>query len=168
MGEGGQDSARTWLFWLTGQRRDNRGAEADYRRALAGAAPRNISSRLTSAALRSCSPLPAPVQSVPSIDIPLHTVMELTPKADGTMAETRFIVDVDKARGLSGSADLQPQTVVTDCTGGRRQGAYRGWVVAGGLAAASELLPPPQPHACLADSQAKLTTAPWLHHAGHC
>lgn len=32
-----------------------------------------------------------------SIDIPLHTVMELTPKADGTMAETRFIVDVDKA-----------------------------------------------------------------------
>jgi hypothetical protein len=23
--------------------------------------------------------------------------MELTPKADGTMAETRFIVDVDKA-----------------------------------------------------------------------
>lgn len=38
---------------------------------------------------------------MPSIDIPLHTVMELTPKADGTMAETRFIVDVDKARGLS-------------------------------------------------------------------
>ncbi len=35
---------------------------------------------------------------MPSIDIPLHTVMELTPKADGTMAETRFIVDVDKAR----------------------------------------------------------------------
>ena len=28
--------------------------------------------------------------------MPLHTVMELTPKADGTMAETRFIVDVDK------------------------------------------------------------------------
>ncbi|PRW44500.1 G8 domain-containing [Chlorella sorokiniana] len=38
-----------------------------------------------------------PLDSVPSIDIPLHTVMELTPKADGTMAETRFIVDVDKA-----------------------------------------------------------------------
>ena len=42
-------------------------------------------------------PPPRPLQSVPSIDIPLHTVMELTPKADGTMAETRFIVDVDKA-----------------------------------------------------------------------
>ncbi len=41
--------------------------------------------------------LPACLQKVPSIDIPLHTVMELTPRADGTMAETRFIVDVDKA-----------------------------------------------------------------------
>lgn len=40
---------------------------------------------------------PAGPQKVPSIDIPLHTVMELTPRADGTMAETRFIVDVDKA-----------------------------------------------------------------------
>ncbi|KAL4428238.1 hypothetical protein ABPG75_002327 [Micractinium tetrahymenae] len=37
------------------------------------------------------------LEKVPSIDIPLHTVMELTPRADGTMAETRFIVDVDKA-----------------------------------------------------------------------
>ena len=34
---------------------------------------------------------------MPSISIPLHTVMELTPKADGTMAETRFVVNVDKA-----------------------------------------------------------------------
>lgn len=41
--------------------------------------------------------LAPPLQSVPSIDMPLHTVMELTPKADGTMAETRFVVDVDKA-----------------------------------------------------------------------
>ncbi len=45
-----------------------------------------------------------PLQSVPSIDIPLHTVMELVPKADGTMAETRFIVDVDKA--MKGTAGL--------------------------------------------------------------
>ena len=33
---------------------------------------------------------------MPSIEIPLHTVIELVPKADGTMAETRFYVDVDK------------------------------------------------------------------------
>ncbi|PSC70832.1 6-phosphofructo-2-kinase fructose-2,6-bisphosphatase-like isoform X2 [Micractinium conductrix] len=38
-----------------------------------------------------------PLESVPRIDIPLHTLMELTPRADGTMAEVRFIVDVDKA-----------------------------------------------------------------------
>lgn len=36
-------------------------------------------------------------QEVPRIDIPLHTVMELIPRADGTMAETRFYVNVDKA-----------------------------------------------------------------------
>ena len=38
-----------------------------------------------------------PLETIPRIDIPLHTIMELTPKADGTMAETRFFVDVDKA-----------------------------------------------------------------------
>lgn len=37
------------------------------------------------------------LEEVPHIDIPLHTLIELTPKADGTMAETRFRVDVDKA-----------------------------------------------------------------------
>ena len=37
------------------------------------------------------------LEEVPNIPIPLHTLMELTPKADGTMAETRFEVDVDKA-----------------------------------------------------------------------
>jgi 6-phosphofructo-2-kinase/fructose-2,6-biphosphatase len=37
------------------------------------------------------------LDNVPNIEIPLHTLMELTPKADGTMAETRFHVDVDKA-----------------------------------------------------------------------
>lgn len=37
------------------------------------------------------------LDKVPVIDIPLHTLLELTPKADGTMAETRFHVDVDKA-----------------------------------------------------------------------
>ena len=37
------------------------------------------------------------LEKVPVIDIPLHTLMELTPKADGTMAETRFHIDVDKA-----------------------------------------------------------------------
>jgi 6-phosphofructo-2-kinase/fructose-2,6-biphosphatase len=38
-----------------------------------------------------------PLSAVPYIDIPLHTLIELAPKADGTMAETRFLVDVDKA-----------------------------------------------------------------------
>ena len=38
-----------------------------------------------------------PLETVPYIDIPLHTLIELAPKADGTMAETRFLVDVDKA-----------------------------------------------------------------------
>ena len=38
-----------------------------------------------------------PLDTVPYIDIPLHTLIELAPKADGTMAETRFLVDVDKA-----------------------------------------------------------------------
>jgi hypothetical protein len=60
------------------------------------------------------------VQSVPSIDIPLHTVMELVPKADGTMAETRFIVDVDKA--------------IADATG-LLAGSGEGWVASLGLVA---------------------------------
>ena len=38
-----------------------------------------------------------PLETVPYIEIPLHTLIELAPKADGTMAETRFLVDVDKA-----------------------------------------------------------------------
>lgn len=43
---------------------------------------------------------------MPRIDIPLHTVMELVPKADGTMAETRFHVDVDRALRETGFVDL--------------------------------------------------------------
>ncbi len=39
----------------------------------------------------------APVQDIPRIDIPLHTLIELTPRPDGTMAEERFFVDVDAA-----------------------------------------------------------------------
>lgn len=54
-----------------------------------------------------------PSDSIPRIDIPLHTIMELTPKADGTMSETRFYVDVDKAiaweaEALANAGVLQP------------------------------------------------------------
>ncbi len=52
------------------------------------------------------------MQEVPRIEIPLHTVMELIPRADGTMAETRFKVNVDKAleqerraAGISGTSE---------------------------------------------------------------
>lgn len=38
-----------------------------------------------------------PLDEVPSLNIPLHTIMELTPQPDGTMHETRFAVDVDHA-----------------------------------------------------------------------
>lgn len=38
-----------------------------------------------------------PLEEVPSLNIPLHTIMELTPQPDGTMHETRFAVDVDRA-----------------------------------------------------------------------
>ena len=40
------------------------------------------------------------------MDIPLHTLIELAPKADGTMAETRFHVDVDRALREIGWEDL--------------------------------------------------------------
>jgi hypothetical protein len=48
----------------------------------------------------------ANLQEVPKLDIPLHTLIELTPKADGTMAETRFHVDVDRALREIGWQDL--------------------------------------------------------------
>lgn len=46
------------------------------------------------------------MQEVPSLEIPLHTLIELTPKADGTMAETRFHVDVDRALKEIDGSDL--------------------------------------------------------------
>lgn len=63
-----------------------------------------------------------PLDTVPYIDIPLHTLIELAPKADGTMAETRFLVDVDKALkemewmelelqgGIAGNSDEESQS----------------------------------------------------------
>ncbi|KAL6771448.1 hypothetical protein ACKKBG_A26425 [Auxenochlorella protothecoides x Auxenochlorella symbiontica] len=45
-----------------------------------------------------------PLAEVPSLNIPLHTIMELTPQPDGTMAETRFEVDVDLAAAREGLA----------------------------------------------------------------
>jgi len=47
------------------------------------------------------------LQEVPRVEIPLHTLMELTPKADGTIAETRFHVDVDRALAEVGWVDLE-------------------------------------------------------------
>lgn len=46
------------------------------------------------------------LEDVPRIEIPLHTLIELVPKADGTMAETRFHVDVDRALEMTGYLDL--------------------------------------------------------------
>ena len=34
-------------------------------------------------------------QDIPRLEIPLHTLIELVPKPDGKMAETRISVDVD-------------------------------------------------------------------------
>jgi len=47
-----------------------------------------------------------PLVDVPRIDIPLHTLMELVPKADGTMAETRYHLDVDRALQMTGYVDF--------------------------------------------------------------
>ena len=70
----------------------------------AGWGYRRSSARVSDPRLTECCSRPprAPLslratQEVPRIPIPLHTLMELTPKADGTMAETRFHVDVDRA-----------------------------------------------------------------------
>ncbi|KDD72310.1 6-phosphofructo-2-kinase, partial [Helicosporidium sp. ATCC 50920] len=38
-----------------------------------------------------------PLEEVPTLEIPLHTIIELTPQPDGTMAEAQFQVDVDLA-----------------------------------------------------------------------
>jgi 6-phosphofructo-2-kinase/fructose-2,6-biphosphatase len=58
-----------------------------------------------------------PLETVPYIEIPLHTLIELAPKADGTMAETRFLVDVDKAlkeMEWVGSPDLEDEAAGDD------------------------------------------------------
>lgn len=47
-----------------------------------------------------------PLEEVPRLEIPLHTLIELVPKADGTMAETRFHIDVDRALQMTGYAEL--------------------------------------------------------------
>ena len=47
------------------------------------------------------------LEDVPRIEIPLHTLIELVPKADGTMAETRFHIDVDRALEMTGYVDLE-------------------------------------------------------------
>ena len=39
-------------------------------------------------------------QDIPRLEIPLHTLIELVPKPDGKMAETRISVDVDSEPSL--------------------------------------------------------------------
>lgn len=39
-------------------------------------------------------------QDIPRLEIPLHTLIELVPKPDGKMAETRISVDVDSEQEI--------------------------------------------------------------------
>lgn len=64
----------------------------------------NDSSQCDTAALHMCRYCPALcgalailecfLQDIPRLEIPLHTLIELTPKPDGTMAEERIPLDV--------------------------------------------------------------------------
>ena len=45
------------------------------------------------------------LQDIPRLEIPLHTLIELVPKPDGKMAETRISIDVD--------SDGPPQVLAT-------------------------------------------------------
>eukprot|EP00884_Botryococcus_braunii_P005345 jgi/Botrbrau1/14811/Bobra.0332s0004.1 len=49
-----------------------------------------------------------PVQEIPRLEIPLHTVIELVPKPDGRMAEERIHVDVAREVCQVSTNDLEP------------------------------------------------------------
>ena len=42
-----------------------------------------------------------PLADIPTLEIPLHTVIELTPKADGTMTEERFFTGIPTTKKLN-------------------------------------------------------------------
>lgn len=52
----------------------------------------------------SCTPL----TDIPTLEIPLHTVIELTPKADGTMTEERFETGVPTTKQVGDWHLLHP------------------------------------------------------------
>lgn len=59
------------------------------------------------------------MQDIPRLEVPLHTLIELTPKPDGTMHEERFYVDVDEfkeslSRGMSARTDMDHVTSFGD------------------------------------------------------
>lgn len=58
-------------------------------------------------------------QDIPRLEVPLHTLIELTPKPDGTMHEERFYVDVDEfkeslSRGMNSRTDMDHVTSFGD------------------------------------------------------
>ena len=62
------------------------------------------------------------MQDIPRLEIPLHTLIELTPKPDGTMAEERIPLDVkganpeELAAHLKHRMNLQSGTYATPMT----------------------------------------------------
>lgn len=51
------------------------------------------------------------LQDIPRLEIPLHTLIELTPKPDGTMAEERIPLDLTSAAGHAAAGQLQKQSL---------------------------------------------------------
>ena len=47
------------------------------------------------------------MQDIPRLEIPLHTLIELTPKPDGTMAEERIPLDLKGADGEAAASQIQ-------------------------------------------------------------
>lgn len=47
------------------------------------------------------------LQDIPRLEIPLHTLIELTPKPDGTMAEERIPLDLTSAAGQAAAGQIQ-------------------------------------------------------------
>ena len=46
-------------------------------------------------------------QDIPRLEIPLHTLIELTPKPDGTMAEERIPLDLKGADAQAAASQIQ-------------------------------------------------------------
>jgi 6-phosphofructo-2-kinase/fructose-2,6-biphosphatase len=52
----------------------------------------------------------APLADIPTLEIPLHTVIELTPNADGTMTEERFETGVPTTKQVPATAAFPHRT----------------------------------------------------------